>query len=203
MWINFFEWIFPHSLNWRQDTFLNSPVYDGQTIVEPCSDKVTWSESLFRQFPHRIEQLPAEVSLLQGHMLSFIWGCVSCLPRRNALLWRTTPLIFCAGGQRSVWYLPEVLCQSAINRFRGHPTPLAAPPCGTPTDLWPTTGHTSPLLCLVKMQRAVSHDSVLRCKANSPSNPHWETARVLIAQRHPVAALPLEHKRKCCASHQT
>lgn len=36
-------------------------------------------------------------------------------------------LIFCAGGQRSVWYLPEVLCQSAINRLKGHPHPSCNP----------------------------------------------------------------------------
>lgn len=75
----------------------------------------------------RIEQLPAGVTLLQDHMLSFIRGCVSCLPVRNALLWRATPLIFCAGGQRSVRYLPEVLCQRAINRLKGHPNPPPNP----------------------------------------------------------------------------
>lgn len=47
--------------------------------------------------------------------------CFLYMSIRNAHLWRATQRILGAGGQRSVWYLPEVLCQGTINRFKGHP----------------------------------------------------------------------------------
>lgn len=63
-------------------------------------------------------------------------GCVSCVSIRNAHLWRATQRILYAGGQQSVWYLPEVLCQRAINRFKGHP-----PSPNSPTNPRPTCNH--------------------------------------------------------------
>lgn len=91
-------------------------------------------------------------------------GCVSCASIRNAYLWRATQRILCAGGQRSVWYLPEVLCQRAINRFKGHlpsPNPKHSHQ-PTPHSQPSTHGRTSLLACPVKRQWAVSHDVVFR-----------------------------------------
>ena len=99
----------------------------------------------------RTQQAP-----LKDHMMSFIWAAFPCVSVRRAHL--------CAGGQQSVWYLPEVLCQRAINRFKGHPPSPA--PSYTQHYHQPmshsTHGRTSLLAFPVKRRWAVSHDAVFR-----------------------------------------
>lgn len=50
-------WFLP-CRNWGLDACLNSPVDKGQMIVEPCSDKETWSESLFCSCPSELNSFP-------------------------------------------------------------------------------------------------------------------------------------------------
>lgn len=85
--------------------------------------------------------------------------CFLCV-RKECHLWRATQLIFCAGGQQSVWYLPQVLCQRAINRFKGSSS-IPQPPTLPPTY----TAHLqlgALLHCCAhwKGNGAVSHDAV-------------------------------------------
>lgn len=91
---------------------------------------------------------------LKDHMMSFFLGWVSCV-------------YLCGGGQQSVWYLPEVLCQSTINRFKGHP-PSPKHPTHPPTyDPFHTWAHfsvgvpgekamSSQPWCYVKLRKAQS-----------------------------------------------
>lgn len=90
--------------------------------------------------------------------------CILCVRKECLNLWRATQRILYAGGQQSVWYLPEVLCQKAINRFMGHPPSPNPQQSHQPTPhLQPSThGRTSPLACPVKRRWAVSHDAVFR-----------------------------------------